>query len=115
VQLGQHGLEPGWRVGCHCGLGKELGNLGGVSLADGVRDLGTQSRTRRVIFPAGTAVRQIALYCLLPGISRGWRVAGGLFEVMQKSPTFPWLGGVAEGIVAFNGSMQLQLGFIILL
>jgi hypothetical protein len=33
----------------------------------------------------------------MPGVSRGWRVAGGLFEVMQKGPTFPGLSGMAEG------------------
>ena len=104
MQLGKHGLEPGWCVGCRCGLGEELGDLDDVSLANGVRDLGTQSRSRRVIPPAGTAVHQIALCCLLPGVGRGWHVASGLFEVMQKSPTFPGLGGVAEGIVAFNSS-----------
>jgi hypothetical protein len=75
VQFGQHGLEPGWRVGCRCGLGKELGDLGGVSLAYGMRDTGTQVRPGRATLPAITAVRQIALYCLLPGVSRGWRVA----------------------------------------
>jgi hypothetical protein len=50
----------------------------------------------------------------MPGVGRGWHVAGGLFEVMQKSPTFPGLGGMAEGIVACNSSIQLHSGFIIL-
>jgi hypothetical protein len=84
VQLGQHSLEPGWRVGCRCGLGKELGGLASVPLADGVRDKGTQLRTRPLTLPAGTAVRQIALDCLLPGVSRGWRAVGGLFEAQQR-------------------------------
>ena len=114
MQLGQHGLEPGWRV-CNCRkLGKLLGDSYGVSLAHGIGDEGAQARTRLLTLSAVTAILQIALYCLLPGVGRGWRVAGGLFEVMQKGPTFPGLGGVAEGIVAFNSSVQLQSGFIIL-
>lgn len=101
MQFGKHDLEPGWCVGCRCGLGKELGDLCGVSTIDVIRDPGAQFRTRRVILPAGTAVRQIALYCLLQGASRGWRLAGGLFEIVQQSPGLPGLGGVAEGLKAF--------------
>ena len=105
VQLGQHGLEPGWRV-CNCRkMGKLLGDGGGVSLAHGVGDEGAQARPRLLTLSAGTTIRQIALYCLLPGVGRGWHVAGGLFEVVQKSPGFPGFGGVAEGLVAFNSSM----------
>jgi hypothetical protein len=66
-----------------------------------------------VIPPAVTAVCQIALYCLLPGISGGWRVAGGLFEIMQQHPGLPGFGGVAKLTIAYKNSVQLLTGFVI--
>src|SRR5262245_30824760 len=105
VQVGSQGLEPGGRL-CNCGkLGKLLGDGGGVSLEHGVGDESAQARPRMLTLSAATAIRQIAMHRLLPGSRRGLRVAGGLFEVVEKGPGLPGCGSMSERLIAFYGAL----------
>src|SRR5262245_64583747 len=114
VQLGQHGLEPEWRVCNCCKIGKLLGDGDGVSLAHGVGNEGAPARPRLLTLSAVMTIRQIVLHCLLPGSRRGLEVAGDLFEVVENVPGLPGFGSMTERLIAFYGALQFAAGFVIL-